>query len=79
VSWRGREVESPTVRAVITAFAIVVGSFAAALGILLAGILIAVSLPLHPLLRLLGREGFLTVEDGRLTYAVGRRGFRRRF
>jgi hypothetical protein len=78
VRWRGREVESPGVCAMVAVVAIVVGSVGAGLGILLAGILIAMSLPLHPVLRLLGREGFLTVANGRRTYAPGRRGFRRR-
>ncbi|HVX32582.1 MAG TPA: hypothetical protein VHA80_05515 [Solirubrobacterales bacterium] len=78
VTWMGREVGSPTLRAVIAVIAVALGVVVAGLGIVLAGILIALSVPLHLVLRALGRAGFLTVEGRSLTYEVGRHGFRRR-
>lgn len=84
VTWRGREVEAPVVRqlaalaalvlAPVTAF---VGLAVAVVGLALTAALIPLTFPLHLVLRLLGRRGFVDVERGRVRYAVEREGFRR--
>lgn len=75
---RAHEVQSRTLRAGMAILAIFLGLLLVPVEIVIAGFLIVVSVPVHLVLRALGRVGFLTVEGRRLTYAVGRHGFGKR-
>ena len=75
---RGRQVEGPVLRPLIAFGAMVVGCLGAFVTIGLAAIVIGLSLPLHLVLRVLGRKGFLTTsERRRFRYAVDLEGFRK--
>jgi len=83
VTWRVREVQNPALRQLAAVATIVlgaimapVGTIVAVLGLSLTAVLLPLSLPLHLVLRLLGRRGFIGVEGGRVRYAVERQGFR---
>jgi hypothetical protein len=84
IEWRGREVESPLVRRLALAFVIlfgaallVAGVTVAVIGTFLTLFLAVLSLPLHLVLRLLGRRGFFTASAGRARFALGLGGFRK--
>lgn len=78
VEWKGREVESPMLRPLVAFGAIVIGCLGAFITAALAAIVIPFSLPLHLLLRMLGRRGFLVRGEGwRFSYAVDLGGFRK--
>ncbi|MBS1895468.1 MAG: hypothetical protein JST59_29565 [Actinobacteria bacterium] len=78
VEWRGREVENPILRPLVAFAAIAVGCLGASMAIARAAILVPASLPVHLLLRALGRKGFLTRREGsRFSYRVDLEGFRK--
>ena len=84
VTWRGREVENPALRQLAAVATIVLGAVTAPVGLIvtviglaLTAVLLPLSFPLHLMLRLLGRRGFIEVEWGRVRYAVERQGFRK--
>jgi hypothetical protein len=84
VTCRGREVETPVLRQLAAVAAIVLGSVMALVGLIVAvlgfaitAVLVPLSLPLHLVLRMLGRKGFIEVQSGRMRFAVEREGFRK--
>ena len=78
VEWRGREVENPVLRPLVAFAAVAVGCLAASMAIARAAIVIPASLPVHLVLRALGRKGFLTTREGlRFSYRVDLEGFRK--
>lgn len=84
IKWRDREIENPLMRKIaivvgIPIFALCAG---AAILMLFAGVVLlftvcVVTFPLHLALRLCGRRGFVTSENGSLTYSPSWAGFRR--
>jgi hypothetical protein len=92
VQWKGREIENPILRFLV-GFCAMVLSFVAlmaamlaiplsvimgVLGVLVMAVLIPVSFPLHLVLRLLGRKGFLsTGESEGFSYVIDTDAFRK--
>lgn len=83
VTWRGREIENPALRQLAAVATIVLGGAMAPVGLIVAvlglaftAVLLPLTFPLHLVLRLLGRRGFIEVKGGRVRYAVERQGFR---
>jgi hypothetical protein len=80
IKWNGQEVTDPALRSIVATFAICLGLLAIPLalaGMVLAIILLPITLPLDLLLKRLGRRGFITNDNGQLSYAIGHNAFRR--
>ena len=77
IKWGEKEIENPILRAVAVPFVLVVGGIAMFGAIVALMILVPISIPLHALLRLCGRRGFIEKTDsGGTAYNVSSDGFR---
>jgi hypothetical protein len=79
IKWRGREVEHPVLRALVATWAVLMVILGLILIALTFLVFIPLSIPVHFLLKLCGRRGFVKWDatHTNFSYEIGRDGFRR--
>lgn len=78
VKWNGKEVENPILRVLVLIWVAGSVTFGILCLVLVFAIVIPLSIPVHFILKLCHRRGFVKLEGNSFSYDVGLDGFRKR-